>query len=151
MMISAIIIISVIILDLITKYWAINQLQPVGSIPVIENIFHLTYVENRGAAFGMLQNQRLFFIIMTTAITLGVIIFILKNKNMHLLLKIGLSLVVGGAIGNLIDRIRYGYVVDLFDFRIWPVFNIADCGVVVGALLISYIILKYDSIKPEES
>ncbi len=144
---SLIIILLVLALDLLTKYWAVNKLQEVGSIPVIQNIFHLTYVENRGAAFGMFQNQRLFFIIMTTIVVGGVLLFMYKNKNMHLLLKISLSLVISGAIGNFIDRIRLGYVIDFFDFRIWPVFNIADCAIVIGAILTSYMILKYDSIK----
>ncbi|MBM7614529.1 signal peptidase II [Alkaliphilus hydrothermalis] len=147
---NLIIIIVVLALDQLSKLWAVNRLQALGSVPVIENIFHLTYVENRGAAFGMLQNQQLFFIITTSIIIVGALVFMYKNKRMHLSLKIGLNLVVAGAIGNFIDRIRLGFVVDFFDFRVWPVFNIADCAVVVGAIVISYVILKYDSITPEE-
>ncbi|KAB3533152.1 signal peptidase II [Alkaliphilus serpentinus] len=144
------IVLIVLILDQITKLWAINSLKPIESIAVIPKIFHLTYVENSGAAFGILQNQKLFFIFATTLIVVGIIIFISKNKKLFLTMKLGLSLIMAGAIGNLIDRIRFSYVVDFFDFKIWPVFNIADISIVIGALLVSYLIIRYDSFSPKE-
>lgn len=140
-----IIIISVIILDQLSKILTLKYLEPVRDIPIIENIFHLTYVENRGAAFGLFQNQKLFFLI-TTIIVLGFIWFYAKSNKLNKIMIWGLSLVAGGAIGNLIDRVRLGFVVDYFNVAIinFPVFNIADCAVVIGAALISIYILKYD-------
>jgi len=112
------------------------------SIPIINNIFHITYAQNFGASFSILQNQRYFFIAIgsvTIAILICVIIRYYKRFDKVLLLS--LSLITGGAIGNLIDRIRLGYVVDFLDFRIWPVFNIADSSIVCGSfLLILYIL-----------
>ncbi len=140
-----IIIISVIILDQLSKILTLKYLKPVRDIPIIDNIFHLTYVENRGAAFGLFQNQKMFFLI-TTIIVLGFIWFYAKNNKLNKIMIWGLSLVAGGAIGNLIDRVRLGFVVDYFNVAIinFPVFNIADCAVVIGAALISIYILKYD-------
>jgi signal peptidase II len=111
------------------------------SIPVIPNIFHLTYIENPGAAFGLLANQRIFFIVITIIILIAVIYFYRQLKPGQILLKIALGMVVGGAIGNLIDRLRIGTVTDFFDFRIWPVFNIADSAIVIGMIYISYQLL----------
>jgi signal peptidase II len=111
------------------------------SIPVIPNIFHLTYIENPGAAFGLLANQRIFFIVITIIILIAVIYFYRQLKPGQILLKIALGMVVGGAIGNLIDRLRIGMVTDFFDFRIWPVFNIADSAIVIGMIYISYQLL----------
>jgi len=111
------------------------------SIPVIPKVFHITYIENPGAAFGILANQRTFFIIITLLILAGVFYFQRKLKTPRLILNISLGLVVGGAIGNLIDRLRVGTVTDFFDFRIWPVFNIADTAVVLGVIYLSYYFL----------
>lgn len=136
----------VLIIDQLTKLWALNQLQVIGDIPIIQNWFHLTYVENRGAAFGMLQNQRLFFFVMTLICVAGILIFLAKNKDTPLVLKFSLYLILAGALGNLIDRIRLGFVVDFFHFyHRFPVFNVADIAVVAGALLISYYVIRYDA------
>ena len=99
------------------------------------------YIENPGAAFGLLANQRVFFIVITTIILLAVIYFYKQLKGPHLLLRIALGMVVGGALGNLVDRVRMGTVTDFFDFRIWPVFNIADSAIVLGMIYISYQLL----------
>lgn len=143
--VNYIIVFLVVILDQISKILALKYLAPIGDIPIIEKIFHLTYVENRGAAFGLFQNQILFFII-TTVLILGFIWFYAKYNRLGSVMVFGLSLIAGGAIGNLIDRIRLGFVVDYFNaaFINFPVFNIADCAVVIGAILISIYILKYD-------
>lgn len=138
---NILIIALLVALDQAAKLWALRFLASVGSIPVIRDIFHLTYVENRGAAFGVLQNKRWFFIVLTVVIVSGVMYFIYKNRGMNIYLKLSLDLVVAGAIGNLIDRVRLGFVVDFLDFRIWPVFNIADICVVVGGMTLAYILL----------
>ncbi len=136
--------IIILFIDLATKYWAYNYLQEVGSIPVIENIFHLTYVENRGAAFGILQDQRWIFIVATVA-TLIFILWYLRQMDPEIrILKIGLNLILVGAIGNLIDRVYLGFVVDFIDFRIWPVWNVADMAIVVGTIITIGIIIFYE-------
>lgn len=141
------IIIAILIgLDQIIKYWALNYLKEIESIPVINNIFNLTYVENRGAAFGMLQNnQSIFVVVAILASVFG--LYYVHTKKVNNLGKIGILLVISGAIGNLIDRVRLGFVVDYLDFHIiWSyVFNLADCFVVVGTILLClYIITSED-------
>lgn len=136
--------IIILAIDMGTKYWAYNYLREVGSIPVIENIFHLTYVENRGAAFGILQDQRWIFIV-ATILTLIFILWYLRQMEPEIkLLKIGLNLIFVGAIGNLIDRIYLGFVIDFIDFRVWPVWNVADMAIVVGTIITIGIIIFYE-------
>lgn len=147
-----IIIAAVIALDQYTKYLALTRLVNYDTIPLIENVFHLTFVKNRGAAFGILQNQKWFFIVVTGAIMIGIIYYIYREKPESKLLMISLSMILGGAVGNLIDRVRYSYVVDFFDFTLinFPVFNVADSFVVVGTIFLSYYLLfKYDAKKDE--
>lgn len=137
-------------LDQIIKYWALNYLQVVESIPVINNIFNLTYVENRGAAFGMLQNNQTIFIVVA-AIASCYGIYYLHTKKINNIGKIGIILVISGAIGNLIDRVRLGFVVDYLDFHIiWNyVFNLADCFVVVGTILLCIYIITSEEDKKQ--
>ncbi|PAB58856.1 signal peptidase II [Anaeromicrobium sediminis] len=139
-----IIIVGIILIDQFTKYLTQANMHVNETIPIINNIFHLTYVQNPGAAFGILRNQKWFFVVVTIVVLGGVFIYSIKNKNMHKLMSVSLSLIVAGAIGNFIDRVRLDYVIDYFDFRIWPVFNIADISIVVGAILLSYYLIKYD-------
>ena len=135
-----IIVSSVIFLDQFSKLIAVKSLQLNTPVILIKNFLYLTLVHNRGAAFGMLKDQLFFFI----AISFLVILFIfihLKSKNNPFLLKVSLSLILSGAVGNLIDRLRFGYVIDFLDFRIWPVFNLADSALTIGALLLSWELL----------
>jgi len=113
------------------------------SIPIIENIFHITLVKNPGAAFGIFQGQTMFLVVVTIAIIFLLVGVYWKLARQNTILTIGLALQAGGAAGNLIDRIRFSYVVDFFDFRIWPVFNIADIAIVVGAIIIAWQILVW--------
>ena len=125
---------AIVALDMLTKLWAVTSLKPIFEIQLWKNVFHLTYVENKGAAFGILQNSRIFFIV-ATVLVLCVIFYIFRRfKNRSRLLNIGLTFVSAGAIGNLIDRIFRGFVVDFFDFCLisFPVFNVADIFVCVG-------------------
>jgi signal peptidase II len=143
---------AILAIDQYTKYLAATTLINYDTIPLIKNVFHLTFVKNRGAAFGILQNQKWFFIIVTIVIMAGIVYYIIKNKPKSKLLMISLSMILGGAVGNLIDRIRYSYVIDFFDFNLinWPVFNVADSFVVVGTILLSYYLLfKYEEKKDE--
>ena len=131
----------ILIFDQGTKWLIKENMELYQSIPIIPNIFHLTYIENPGAAFGILANQRIFFIIITFIILAFIYYFYKQLKENQVLLKIALGMVVGGALGNLIDRWRSGTVTDFFDFQIWPIFNIADTAVVVAMLYISYKVL----------
>jgi len=140
-----IVILLLIGLDQLSKIWAINDLKAIGSIPIIQNVFHLTYVENRGAAFGMLENNQIIFIIVALAASIFGLYY-LHTKKINLIGKTGIILIISGAIGNAIDRLRLGFVVDYFDFRIiWEyVFNIADVFVVVGTILLCIYIIFYE-------
>lgn len=151
MILFLIFVLSAIALDMVTKYIAITIFK-ISELEIIKNILYFTYVENRGAAFGILQNQKMFFVIMTVAVIGIIIAYILRKKPKNKLLLISLGCICGGGIGNLIDRIRFSYVVDFIDLRIinYPVFNIADCFVVVGAVLLSIYIL-FLSDKEEKS
>jgi lipoprotein signal peptidase len=138
----AFLIIAVIVLDQVTKHMI-----PVGTdIEIIRGFFYITYCENRGAAFSILQNFRWGFIIITV-IAVAVMIRIMISQK-HPLARLALSLLTGGAIGNMIDRLLRGYVVDFLNFYPFgydfPVFNVADICITVGvALLIIYIIFIY--------
>ena len=116
--------------------WLIQQGMTLHeSIPVIPEFFHITYILNRGAAFGILENQRWLFLIM--AILLFVLYAVFRKKlPEHRAVQAGAGMLLGGAFGNALDRFLHGAVVDFFDFRIWPVFNIADIGIVVGVCLL---------------
>lgn len=142
-MLEFIIIVIIIFIDQISKYLTTSYLKPIGSITILKNVFNLTYVENRGAAFGMLQNQRWLFIVLTIIIAIAVACYLILNRNESLILRISLSMILGGAIGNLIDRIRLGYVVDMLHFSLidFPVFNVADSFIVIGTILLGYYIL----------
>lgn len=142
-----IVIISAIAADRISKAICRQYLRPIGSVPVVKGVFHLTYVENTGAAFGMLQGNTWFLILTSALVSATVAYLIWKAKPGNRYAKLSLALILGGALGNLVDRVLLGYVVDFLDFRIWPVFNIADSCVVVGAVLLGYfVVLKGENI-----
>lgn len=141
-----------VIIDQFTKYLAVVNLQGKASFYIIGDFLRFSYVENRGAAFGMLQNQRVFFIVATIILSLVLIYMIWFSKRITKTAKLTLSLVFGGAIGNFIDRLRLGYVVDFIDVRFgsvynFPVFNIADSCLVVGITILIFLILfnKFDT------
>ena len=141
-----IVIAILIALDQFIKNWALNDLKYKGSISVIENVFNLTYVENRGAAFGLFQNNQIVFVIVAIIATIVGLYFLHSKKLNSKLCKFSIVLIIAGALGNLIDRIRLDFVVDYFDFIfIWNyVFNLADCFIVVGTILLCIYILISD-------
>lgn len=124
--------------DQLSKYLIRANFALGESMPIIDNFFHLTYIENPGAAFGFLANKTVFFVILTVIIVAILIYLAVKMKNKHSLSYYALALVVGGALGNFYDRLSKGTVTDMFDFRIWPVFNVADMALVIGLLYIAY-------------
>ncbi|ULL17571.1 lipoprotein signal peptidase [Paenibacillus sp. H1-7] len=139
----------VLILDQVTKWLIVNNMTIGESRPVIGEFFQITSHRNRGAAFGILQEQRWFFIVITIIIAAGVIWYLQKTrKEGRKLLPFALGLLLGGALGNFIDRALFGEVVDFLQFRFqfnwfgthvdytYPIFNVADSAIVVGVILI---------------
>jgi signal peptidase II len=128
-------------LDQLTKYFINNRFSLNESLPLLKGVFHLTLVHNRGAAFGLLQNQ-VPLLIVTSLFAIYLIYSSLKAKTQGKIHSLALGLILAGAVGNLIDRLFLGYVVDFLDFRIWPVFNLADSAITIGALLLGYSIIS---------
>ncbi len=145
MFLPLIVTILLIAIDQITKYIALINLKPISSTVFIKGFMDFTFVENRGAAFGILEGQRWFFVVITVIISVAIIYAFLKlpNKKEYMYLRVSLVLILSGAIGNVIDRFFRGYVVDFFEFTFinWPVFNVADIYVVVGTMLFAFLLL----------
>lgn len=133
----------IIVSDQIIKYIVSNNMYLGQSIPVVPQIFHLTYILNPGAAFGILENQRWLFICIAAVLIGAVVYFYKRIKQLAKMFRLGIALLFGGAIGNMIDRIFIGRVVDYMDFRIWPVFNLADVAIVSGCVIIAVYLLFY--------
>lgn len=140
-------------LDQVTKLWAVKSLRPVGEIPIIEGVFNLRYVENTGAAFSILQGKT-FLLTVIPIVACAFMVYILLTKRLSSRLgSWGITLIFSGALGNLIDRIFRGAVVDMFDFELinFPVFNVADICVTVGAVLFFiYAIFFYDKAEKKD-
>ncbi|MDD6597615.1 signal peptidase II [Anaerovibrio sp.] len=130
--------ILVFVIDQLVKHLVVSTMHLGQSFPVIKGIFHITYVLNPGAAFGMLEHQRWFFIVVALAAVLLGVFFYRKLQQESILMRSGAGLLLGGAVGNLADRIQSGLVVDFLDFRVWPVFNIADIAICAGAGILIY-------------
>jgi len=134
-----------IAVDQVTKYFAVTKLMNQKSWIIWDGVFELRYLENRGAAFGMLQDQKLFFVTIAIII-LAVIIYVLIKapyQKMYTKLHITLIFIASGAIGNLIDRLRYDYVVDFLYFSLinFPIFNVADIYVTLSSIYLVFLLL----------
>lgn len=144
---NAILIGILVLIDQITKFLVKTKIVLESSITLIPNFFELTYVRNDGAAFSILEGKTWFLILITLVILAFIIIYSFKNKIKHAE-KIILSILTAGIIGNLIDRILYGYVIDFLSFKIinydFPVFNIADILVCVGCFIYIIYLIKED-------
>lgn len=132
----------IILLDQSTKFLAVARLTLNSPNPVIPNVFNLTLIYNTGGAFGIFRDKSMFFISLSI-LAIVYILFYLKIKKYTLWKEIAIGFILGGVAGNLIDRARFGYVIDFLDFRIWPIFNIADSAITIGVgLLIVLLFLK---------
>lgn len=148
MITSILFVILLVVLDQASKIYLtlVNKTSPID-LEVIRGFFRITYTCNDGAAFSILKGKRVFFIIMTIIVVFLIVYYLLKNK-VYWVEKYSLLLIISGAVGNLIDRIMYGYVIDFLDFIIFgydfPVFNIADSFITIGAigLIISILFLN---------
>lgn len=141
----------VVIFDQLTKYYVVENFYLGESVPVIENIFHWTYILNPGAAFGMLEGSRWFFVVIAVGVLGGIWYMKDEINEGGWMMQYGAALFGGGAIGNLIDRARSGFVIDFFDFRIWPVFNVADIAICVGVAMILWKVLETEFLTKEKS
>ncbi|MHB1419636.1 MAG: signal peptidase II [Bacillota bacterium] len=136
------IIAGVVLLDQGSKLVIQSIMRSGESLPVIWGIFHITFIRNTGAAFGVLANRTNLFVAVTILVVLIILVFYRYVSPEWKLLRIGLAMLVGGALGNMLDRIRMGSVVDFLDFRVWPVFNVADSFVVIGVILLCWELLR---------
>jgi signal peptidase II len=127
---------AVVVIDQLTKALVRANMEPGESIPVLEGIFHLTYVRNIGAAFGLMPGNRVMFMAVAVVVLVGVSAYMWIARPQSRVILSGLGLVVGGAIGNFIDRFGAGRVTDFFDFQVFAVFNVADSCIVVGVALL---------------
>ena len=139
----------IVVLDQLTKYLTVANIPLGGTVPAIEGLFQLTYVRNTGMAFSMLEGGRWFFLVMTLAAFVLMVVALKKKWITHPTGLWALASIAGGAVGNLIDRVRLGYVIDMIEvtFMEFAVFNVADSFVVCGAILLVIYAFFFD--KPE--
>jgi signal peptidase II len=136
-----------LLLDRLTKLWALSSLKDENGVILIKDFFKLEYLENKGAAFGIMQNKLILLSLVTLLIISGMVYYIIKYKPRSKLLRISFALIISGALGNLYDRLFYKYVVDFIlvhykDVYYFPTFNIADSLVVVGTVILAISIVK---------
>ena len=142
----------ILVADQLTKLLVAGRLAVGESVPAVRGLFDITYVQNQGAAFGLLQGKKLLLIVITLAVFAFLIIYALRRDTSSRWLMWGLTLVCSGGLGNLIDRVAFGYVRDFIDlsFIRFPVFNIADCAVTVGAVMMALYIMVEQHRRSEE-
>ena len=123
---------GILLIDQLVKFYVETTMLPGETIPVAAPFFHITFVLNPGAAFGIFHGQQWLFLATAIVFSIAFVLFYERLRRSGSLIHYGSVALAGGAVSNLIDRIRLGHVVDFFDFRVWPVFNIADIAIVVG-------------------
>ena len=133
---------AILIADQITKSLVMRSMTLNQSISIIPNFFGLTYVHNYGAAFGLFAHRTGFFILIAVAVVIFILVFMVRIPGEHTLMRVALALQLGGALGNLMDRLRFGYVVDFMELRYLPIFNIADMAIVFGIGLLVIDLLR---------
>lgn len=135
-----------VILDQASKLIVVNTMEYGESIVLIKNIFSFQYIHNYGAAWGMFSNHRWVFMLITSLALIAMPIILYRYRKLHFLFGLSLSLFIGGAIGNMIDRVFLGYVVDFLEFTFidFPIFNVADICVVCGAIIMMVYVIFFD-------
>jgi len=133
----------IVILDQLSKAWAGKALIQGESVPLLRGVIHLTLVHNTGAAFGMLRRYPQLFVVIAAAAAVFILFFLAKKGHMlGASGKTAFCFILGGTLGNLIDRLRFGHVIDFIDLRVWPVFNVADSFITVGAVFLGWTLLR---------
>lgn len=132
---------GILVLDQLTKALITVSFLPGESLPLIDGIFHITYVLNPGAAFGILAHQNWFFVLAAAVILVAFVRYYPRLRHENGFLHYGCVALLAGTAGNLIDRLQGGLVIDFFDFRVWPVFNLADIAIVGGVISMAYAII----------
>lgn len=136
-----------LVIDIVSKLIVSNLMNVHDSILVIKDFFYITYVRNTGAAWSLFAGKTILLLMVSLIMICGIILYVYKNKTKVKLEKIAYSLILGGAIGNFLDRIVYGYVIDFLDFYIfgynYPIFNLADAFIVLGVLLLIIYVWRY--------
>ena len=142
--IALIIAAAVVAIDQIIKISVANNIKPAGTVDVIPGVFKLSYVENRGVAFGMFQDNRWIFVVLTSLMIIAIILYMFIKRPQGKLFYVLAGLIIGGGIGNLIDRILYGYVIDYLTLSFFPpVCNFADYCITGGVIALAvYIMIK---------
>ena len=132
----------IVALGQLTKALIRYFLLPGQSWPIWSGVFHFSYVQNPGAAFGLLKHQTGLLVAVTAVVVVAILLYAGRLEPHMVLLRWAMILVLGGAVGNLVDRLRFGYVVDFLDFRVFPVFNVADTAIVTGVGLLFLYLLQ---------
>ena len=138
-----------LLVDLVSKVIVRRYFLLEKSIKLINNSLYITYVKNTGAAWSMFSSRSVLVLIISSFIILGIILYVYKNKPKNRLEKLSYSLIIGGALGNLVNRIMYGYVIDFIDVKIfkydYPIFNLADSFIVIGVILLVVYTWRYEN------
>lgn len=149
-------VVLLVMMDQLSKFFIVSFLKGQSPYILIEGFLSFYYIENRGAAFGILQNSQLLFSIITIVVLLGLMIYLIKNyKSSSLATKISLTLIIAGAIGNFIDRLRLKYVIDFISFRMFghdfAVFNLADSFIVIGTIIVMILVILHENPKRKKN
>ncbi|MCK4245119.1 MAG: signal peptidase II [Candidatus Omnitrophica bacterium] len=129
--------IIVLFFDQLTKYLVRLSLYQGQSVVLIPHLLYLTYIKNPGISFGLFKGKiPLLFYLVLSLLAIGMLIFFLRRARRNRAQRIATGLITGGILGNLIDRVRFGAVIDFLDFRVWPIFNLADSGITIGIIIL---------------
>jgi signal peptidase II len=134
-----------LVIDRISKWVVMDSLKPGESwnpVAALERWVSLTYVTNTGAAFGLFPDHGVIFMVVAVVVIAAIIFYYRHLPGEQWLIQISLGLQLGGALGNLVDRLRYGHVIDFIDFKVWPVFNVADSSIFVGVVILAFYLLR---------
>lgn len=143
-MITIILAAAIVALDQASKFFVLRDLKPIGDVPIWDGVLHLHYAQNTGASFGMLPGLKWVFLVIACLFVIATFIFvIIKRKKIDVFALVTLGLICGGALGNAIDRIRFGYVIDFVYFKLinFAIFNLADSCIVIGGILLGIYVL----------
>ena len=154
-LITTVIAAAAVILDQISKLWVLRSFELGESREVLSGILNWTYIQNKGAALGMLSEHRWVFMILSAVLIAAIMLFIVFSKDISRSLVVVLAMILGGGIGNMIDRFAYGYVIDFIDVKFLPfwkwIFNVADIFVTVGAVLLAAVYILTELKRKKET